>query len=54
MTKMLTLTVNGEEHGLDVPAHWTLLQLPKDELGLIGPKDGFRPGACRSCPRLVA
>ncbi len=51
--QMLSLTINGEDHELDVPANWTLLQLLKDELGLIGTKDGCRQGACGSCTVLV-
>jgi carbon-monoxide dehydrogenase small subunit len=50
---MLTVTINGEDHELDVPANWTLLQLLKDELGLIGTKDGCRQGVCGSCTVLV-
>ena len=51
--QMLSLTINGEDHELDVPANWTLLQLLKDELGLIGTKDGCRQGVCGSCTVLV-
>lgn len=51
--QMLSLTINGEDHELDVPVNWTLLQLLKDELGLIGTKDGCRQGVCGSCTILV-
>ena len=51
--QMLSLTINDEDHELDVPVNWTLLQLLKDELGLIGTKDGCRQGACGSCTVLV-
>jgi carbon-monoxide dehydrogenase small subunit len=53
MTQALTLTINGEEHELAVPANWTLLHLLKNELGLIGTKDGCRQGVCGSCTVLV-
>ena len=53
MRQLLSVTINGEERELDVPANWTLLQLLKDELGLIGTKDGCRQGACGSCTVLV-
>lgn len=53
MTQLLTLTINGEEHKLGTPANWTLLQLLKDGLGLIGTKDGCRQGVCGSCTVLV-
>lgn len=53
MTPALTLTINGEDHELDVPVNWTLLQLLRDELGLIGTKDGCRQGVCGSCTVLV-
>ena len=50
---MLSLTINDEDHELDVPANWTLLQLLKDGLGLIGTKDGCRQGVCGSCTVLA-
>ncbi len=53
MTQLLTLTLNGDELELEVPANWTLLQLLKDELELIGTKDGCRQGTCGSCTVLM-
>ncbi len=53
MTHPLNLTVNGEEHELNVPANWTLMQLLKEHLGLAGTKDGCRQGVCGACTVLV-
>jgi carbon-monoxide dehydrogenase small subunit len=49
----MTLTINGEKYELDAKANWTLLHLLKDELGLIGTKDGCRQGVCGSCTVLI-
>ena len=53
MTHAMTLTINGEKYELDAKANWTLLHLLKDELGLIGTKDGCRQGVCGSCTVLI-
>ena len=34
----ITLTINGETEIVDVPAHWTLLQMLREKLGLTGSK----------------
>ena len=53
MTQPISVTVNGETLTLDVADNWTLFHLIKDELGLIGTKDGCRQGVCGSCTVLV-
>lgn len=53
MTQSISLTVNGDPLKLEVSDNWTLLHLVKDELGLIGTKDGCRQGVCGSCTVLV-
>ena len=53
MTRSISLTVNREALTLDVSDNWTLLHLVKDELGLIGTKDGCRQGVCGSCTVFV-
>ena len=53
MTRSISLTVNSEQLTLDVSDNWTLLHLVKDELGLVGTKDGCRQGVCGSCTVLV-
>jgi len=50
----LILRVNGAEHQLEVPAHRTLLQLLRDQLGLVGAREGCGIGMCGACTVLVA
>ena len=45
----LAITINGETHELDVPVNKTLIDLIKEDLGLIGTKDGCRQGICGAC-----
>ncbi len=49
----LVITINGETHALEVPVNRTLIDLIKDDLGLIGTKDGCRQGVCGACTILV-
>jgi isoquinoline 1-oxidoreductase alpha subunit len=44
-----TLTVNGENHTLDLPADMPLLWVLRDKLGITGPKYGCGIGVCRAC-----
>ncbi len=48
-----TLNVNGKVHTLDVPADHTLLQVLRDELGLMGPREACGIGMCGSCTVLM-
>jgi aerobic-type carbon monoxide dehydrogenase small subunit (CoxS/CutS family) len=47
--KMITLTVNGEQHELRVQANRTLRQVLHDDLGLIGIKEFCDAGVCGAC-----
>jgi aerobic-type carbon monoxide dehydrogenase small subunit (CoxS/CutS family) len=50
---MLTLTVNGHAHQLDVAAETPLLYVLRDELALNGAKFGCGLGQCGACTVLV-
>jgi carbon-monoxide dehydrogenase small subunit len=45
----IKLTVNGELEVVDLPAHWTLLQVLREKLGLTGAKNGCSGGECGAC-----
>ncbi len=45
----ITLKVNGEEEIVEVPAHWTLLQMLRYRMGLTGTKNGCAGGECGAC-----
>ena len=53
MKTRLTLTVNGEVHEVLVPVHKTLLEVLREDLGLIGPKHGCELGECGTCTVLI-
>ena len=47
------LTVNGQEHALDVDPRTTLLDALRDHIGLTGPKKGCDHGQCGACTVLI-
>ena len=53
MKLRVTLTVNGERHEALVPVHKTLLEVLREDLGLIGTKHGCELGECGTCTVLV-
>ena len=49
----ITTTVNGGTHHLTIPANLTLLDLLRDQLGLLGTKCGCEIGECGACTVLL-
>ena len=55
MTKLLIdLRVNGQSHELAVSPHDTLLEVLRDQLDLVGTKEGCGVGECGACTVLMA
>ncbi len=53
MTKPISFILNGDEISCDIQDHWTLLHLLREELGLIGTKEGCGNGECGACTVIV-
>ena len=53
MKRRIRLTVNGESHEALVAVHKTLLEVLREDLGLIGTKHGCELGECGTCTVLV-
>jgi aerobic-type carbon monoxide dehydrogenase small subunit (CoxS/CutS family) len=53
MKTRLSLTVNGETHETLVAVHKTLLEVLREDLGLVGTKHGCELGECGTCTVLV-
>lgn len=50
---VMTLQVNGDRLRVAAPAHWTLLEVLRYELGLTGSKQGCDKGDCGACTVLI-
>ena len=49
----LTFTLNGRPCATDAPDHWTVLDLLRDGLNLMGTKYGCGEGVCGTCTVLA-
>jgi carbon-monoxide dehydrogenase small subunit len=50
---LLNMTVNGDRVDLAVEPHATLLEVLREDLGLLGVKEGCSEGACGACTVLM-
>ncbi len=53
MKSVITLKVNGDAHEVLISPNQTLLEVLRDNLGLMGTKRGCDLGACGACTVLV-
>jgi aerobic-type carbon monoxide dehydrogenase small subunit (CoxS/CutS family) len=51
--ELITLRVNGERHEVAVLPHHTLLEVLREDMGLIGTKHGCELGECGACTVLI-
>lgn len=47
--KNISLTVNGEKRDIEIDENTRLLDLIRDDLGLVGTKEGCGEGECGAC-----
>jgi len=53
MTTPISFILNGDKLFHEVKDHWTLLHLLREEMGLIGTKEGCGNGECGACTVIV-
>ena len=52
--KLISVTVNGEKISIQVEDNWTLLRLLRDQLALLGTKEGCGKGECGACTVILS
>lgn len=53
MSTKISFILNGDQISMDVKDHWTLSHLLREEMGLIGTKEGCGNGECGACTVIV-
>lgn len=53
MKRLITLNVNGKEHEVAVAPNRTLTQVLREDLGLLGTKEGCGVGDCGACTVVI-
>jgi carbon-monoxide dehydrogenase small subunit len=53
MSAEIQFTLNGNPVSMAVEDHWTLLHLLREEMGLIGTKEGCGSGECGACTVII-
>jgi len=49
LKKQIRIRINGFEYYVLIKPHWTLLDVLRDEIGLMGTKKGCDKGECGAC-----
>ncbi len=53
MTTKISFILNGDKISYDIKDHWTVSHLLREEMGLIGTKEGCGNGECGACTVIV-
>ncbi len=53
MTTKISFILNGDKISYEIKDHWTLSHLLREEMGLIGTKEGCGNGECGACTVIV-